>query len=70
MLPIENQKSIAASVIDAGNANPDSTFRYDASLAGYVFNLSTKGLEAGRYVLSFWTGPDRGFFYNLVLEVR
>jgi hypothetical protein len=32
-------------VEDAGNSNPDSNFRFDAVLAGYVLNLSTKGLS-------------------------
>ena len=36
-----------------GNANPDSTFRYDPELAGYVFNLSTKGLSRGTWELRF-----------------
>lgn len=34
---------------DAGNANPENLFRYDADLQGYIFNLSTKGLVAGTY---------------------
>jgi DNA-binding beta-propeller fold protein YncE len=58
------------SVTDSGNANPDSAFRYDSTLAGYVFNLSSKGLASGRYVLSFWAGNDRGFFFDVVFEVR
>jgi hypothetical protein len=62
--------STSALVIDAGNSNPDSTFRYDATIAGYVFNLSTKGLPSGRYVLSFWAGADRAFFYDVTFEVR
>lgn len=60
----------ALSVIDSGNANPNSAFRYDSALAGYIFNLSTKGLAAGRYCLSFWTRTDRAFSYNVVFEVR
>ena len=28
---------------DAGHANPDEAFRYDAALAGYIFNLKTTG---------------------------
>ncbi|HEV2107029.1 MAG TPA: PKD domain-containing protein, partial [Thermomicrobiales bacterium] len=40
-----------APVEDAGNANPDSDFRYDASLAGYIFNLSTAGLTQGTWVV-------------------
>jgi len=34
---------------DAGNADPDNLFRYDAALNGYIFNLNTKGLSAGTY---------------------
>jgi hypothetical protein len=37
------------SIQDAGNSNPNNLFRCDASLGGYIFNLSTKGLVAGAY---------------------
>jgi hypothetical protein len=41
-----------AAVIDSSNTNPDYTFRYDATLggagAGYIFNLSTRGLGSGQ----------------------
>jgi len=43
---------------DAGNANPDSDFRYDATLAGYIFNLSTTGFPTGTYTLNFKAGAD------------
>lgn len=63
-----------ASVADAGNANPDYNFRYDPTLGGagggYIFNLSTKGLTAGQYVLSFYAGNDRSFFYTVRFEVK
>ena len=63
-----------APVVDSGNANPDYTFRYDATLGseggGYIFNLSTKGLRPGQYVLSFYTGSERSFFYTVKFEVR
>lgn len=42
------------SLQDAGNSNPGNLFRYDASLGGYIINLSTKGLGAGAYNF-FWT---------------
>lgn len=42
----------AAEVVqDAGNANPDSNFRYDTTLDGYIFNLSTRDLATGAYEL-------------------
>jgi hypothetical protein len=43
---------------DSGNANPDFDFRYDESLAGYIFNLKTTGLTTGTYNLNFTAGSD------------
>jgi hypothetical protein len=51
----------SAAVQDAGNANPDSNFRFDATLGasgGYMFNLSTKGLATGTYNLVFMIAGD------------
>ncbi len=59
-----------APLTDSGNANPDYAFRYDTSLGGYIFNLSTKGLASGQYVLSFYVGGDRSFFYTVKFEVK
>ena len=47
---------------DSGNANPDFNFRYDSSLGetgGYIYNLSTGGLQRGTYVLRFKAGADQ-----------
>ncbi len=44
---------------DAGNANPDSDFRFDPTLGtsgGYIFNLKTTGLTTGTYNLYFTAG--------------
>ncbi len=43
---------------NSGNANPGDNFRYDPSLGGYIFNLSTKGFAAGEYTLSFTVTGD------------
>lgn len=46
---------------DSGNANPDSDFRYDATLGGtggYIFNLSTGGLATGTYAVLFTVGEQ------------
>lgn len=63
-----------APVVDSGNANPDYAFRYDPTLGGagggYIFNLSTKGLASGQYVLSFYIGSDRSFFYTVTFDVK
>ena len=45
-------------VADAGNANPDSGFRSDATLPGYIYNFYTKGLAAGTYRVKFKAGAD------------
>jgi hypothetical protein len=37
---------------------------------GYIFNLSTKGLAPGQYVLSFYVGSERSFFYTVKFEVK
>jgi len=50
-----------ANLADAGNANPDSNFRFDETLGdtgGYIFNLSLKGLASGTYLLNFTGGSD------------
>lgn len=44
-----------------GNSNPDNNFRFDPTLGtngGYIFNLSTAGLAAGTYALSFTVSGD------------
>jgi TolB protein len=43
---------------DAGNSNPDSGFRYDAGIGGYIYNLKTKGYAPGTYVLTFRVAGD------------
>lgn len=49
-----------AIVSDQNNANSDGNFRYDASLGGYIFNLSTKnmGLIDGTWRLYFNAAGD------------
>lgn len=45
----------------AGNANPDSDFRFDPTLGssgGYIFNLSTNSLAGGTYGFTFTAGND------------
>jgi hypothetical protein len=57
---------------DAGNANPDNNFRYDAALGrtgGYIFNLKTTGLSTGTYSLSFTTGSDPTV-YSVQFQVK
>jgi hypothetical protein len=42
----------------SGLSNPGNLFRYDAMLGGYIYNLSTKGLNAGAHVLNFSVQGD------------
>jgi alpha-tubulin suppressor-like RCC1 family protein len=54
--------STASTDLDPTSApNPDSDFRYDATLGGtggYIYNLSTKNLTTGTWALSFTAGSD------------
>ena len=43
-------------VEDSGHANPDDNFRFAGD--SYIFNLQTKGLATGTYVLVFKAGAD------------
>jgi hypothetical protein len=56
-------------VEDAGNANPDFDFRYDASLGSYIFNLKTTGYGTGSYVLNFIAG-NSSTLYSMGFQVR
>lgn len=50
--------SAPAPLDDSGNANPDFDFRYDPTLAGYIYNLSLKGISTGTYNLNFMVSGD------------
>ena len=53
--------STTAQVTDAGDANPDSNFRFDPPLGGsggYAFNLKTTGLSTGTYALAWSATGD------------
>lgn len=56
-------------VNDAGRSNPNGFFRFDPTLGGYVFNLSTRGLKTGSYQLSI-EGPDKPFRYAVAIQIR
>lgn len=54
---------------DSGNANPDNDFRYDASLQGYIYNLSTRGLSSGTWELQF-TVSGQPATYAVRFDIR
>lgn len=58
-----------ALVEDAGNANPDSAFRFDETLAGYIYNLSTRGLSGGTWELRFTVSGDPTT-YGITFDLR
>ena len=61
-----------AILADAGNANPDNNFRFDAQIGdqgGYIFNLSLKGLTTGTYSLNF-TIDTNPTLRSLVFQVK
>lgn len=45
-------------VAGPGNSNPDHDFSYDVEFGGYLFNLKSSGLSAGRYALQFLAAGD------------
>jgi hypothetical protein len=59
-------KSGVGGPVDAGSANPDELFRYDAELVkkgnvsegGYIYNLKPIQLAPGSYVLTFMVSGD------------
>ena len=64
---LTKQDNTPAAAEDSGSANsPDDNFRYDATLGGdggYIYNLSTKDLSTGTWVLSFTVnGVDLGAY--------
>ena len=62
----------ASTLIDAesaGQANADGVFRYDASLGGYIFNLSTAGLATGTWELRFRVSGDNAV-YRVTFDIR
>lgn len=54
---------------DSGNANPDNDFRYDASLEGYIYNLTTRGLSSGTWELRF-TVSGQPATYAVLFDIR
>jgi hypothetical protein len=54
---------------DSGDTNPDFGFRYDRTLAGYIYNLSLKGVSTGTYNLNFTAGGDP-VLHSVRLQVR
>jgi hypothetical protein len=58
---VQTSTTASLTVLDAGNANPDNDFRFDALLGttgGYIFNLQTTGLTTGTYGLVFTASND------------
>jgi hypothetical protein len=67
-----NGAPASASAQDSGQANPDYGFRFVAATDGgsYIYNLSTRGLDPGQYVLSIYVGNDHSFFHTVTFDVR
>lgn len=58
-----------ASAEDAGQANPGDDFRYDADLAGYIFNLDTSGLGSGTWEVQFTVNGGQ-HVYDATFDVK
>jgi hypothetical protein len=65
----QSDSTASGDVMESSSANPDAGFRYDATLNGYIYNLSTKGLATGTWVLSF-TIPGDPVTHTVQFDVR
>jgi len=68
----QESTQVSGPVDDAGNANPDSDFRFESSLGptgGYIFNLKTSGLTTGSYRLNFTVTGGSGT-YSAPFQVK
>jgi len=62
--------SSVAPVTDvASSSNPDSSFRYDAALGGYIYDYSTRGLTTGTWALTF-TATGDPVEHTITFDVR
>ena len=59
--------STSGEVEDAGHANPDLNFRFEGD--SYAFNLQTKGLTTGTYLLRFTAGAE-AYHYAVRFQIR
>lgn len=69
LVQLDNSASTVLELESAGQANSDGVFRYDASLRGYIFNLSTAGLTTGTWELRFRVSGDNAV-YGIKFDVR
>jgi hypothetical protein len=60
---------ISGVVEDAGQANPDQGFRWDAALGGYVYNVATAALATGTWALRFTASGDP-IPHEVLLQVK
>lgn len=65
----KDNTAASLTVESPGAANPDNDFRYDATLSGYLYNLSTKNLSVGTWELQFKVGSDPTI-YRIAFDLR
>ena len=68
-IPASASPAVNAVRMRFGTMSADTNFRYDASLAGYIYNLKTTGLTTGTWALSFTTSGD-GLTHTVRFDVR
>ena len=66
---VKVDNSASTSVDSTSAANPDNDFRYDDSLAGYIYNLKTTGLTTGTWQLNF-TATSDGTTHCVRFDIR
>ena len=69
LVQLDSTASTVLAPESPGEANADGVFRYDGTLAGYVFNLSTHGLSTGSWELRFRVSGDPAV-YGIRFDVK
>ena len=67
VIQIGSQASVTMD--ETGNSTSDLDFRYDGTMGGYIFNLSTKGYSTGTYQINFTAG-NGPTIYAVRFQVR
>jgi len=67
---VDGTKSAVVKDSGAANSSPTNDFRYRSARAGYIFNLSTKGLSEGTWQLSFTIDGEVDTTYVVRFQIR
>jgi WD40 repeat protein len=67
---VRTGSQVSGATVAAAPVSSDVDFRYDATIAGYAYNLQSKGLAAGTYALRFIAGGDAAAVYTVQFAIK